>query len=153
MDVGSKGSYPANALSNFSPHKFVIDGIECSSMEGFLQSLKYSNQDMQKEVCKLIGFAAKRKGANKNWKEKQILYWQGQELKRSSEEYQQLLVRAYKAMAEQSEGFKNALKASGDAVYSHSMGKNKESETVLTEREFCRLLNMCRDLVKENLSK
>lgn len=47
MDIGSKCGYPASSLSNFSPHPFVIDGVECSSMEGFLQSLKFSSIDMQ----------------------------------------------------------------------------------------------------------
>jgi len=37
MDVGSGSKYPAGALSNFSPHPFSIDDIECNSMEGFLQ--------------------------------------------------------------------------------------------------------------------
>jgi hypothetical protein len=37
MDVGSGSKYPAEALSNFSPHPFSIDDIECNSMEGFLQ--------------------------------------------------------------------------------------------------------------------
>ena len=40
MDISSGSSYPASSLSNFSPHPFIIDGVECSSMEGFLQSLK-----------------------------------------------------------------------------------------------------------------
>lgn len=52
MDIGSQNSYPASALSNFAPHPFIIDGIECNSMEGFLQSLKFKNPEMQKEVCK-----------------------------------------------------------------------------------------------------
>ena len=39
MDISSGSSYPASSLSNFSPHPFIIDGVECSSMEGFLKSL------------------------------------------------------------------------------------------------------------------
>ena len=62
MDIGSGKEYPSNALSNFAPHPFVFDGVEISSFEGFLQSLKFSNPDMQKEVCKLVGKAAKAKG-------------------------------------------------------------------------------------------
>ncbi len=34
MDIGSGKEYPSNALSNFSPHPFVFDGVECNSMEG-----------------------------------------------------------------------------------------------------------------------
>ena len=62
MDIGSKNGYPSGALSNFAPHPFEIDGIKCNSMEGFLQSLKFSNPEMQEYVCTLVGMAAKRKG-------------------------------------------------------------------------------------------
>ena len=41
MDIGSGKGYPSSSLSNFAPHEFVIDGITCQSMEGFLQSLKF----------------------------------------------------------------------------------------------------------------
>jgi predicted NAD-dependent protein-ADP-ribosyltransferase YbiA (DUF1768 family) len=46
MDIGSGSGFPSAALSNFAPHPFVIDGVECNSMEGFLQSLKFSNPEM-----------------------------------------------------------------------------------------------------------
>ena len=124
MDIGSGNGYPAGSLSNFAPHGFVIDGVECASMEGFLQSLKFSNPDMQKEVCKLIGRAAKSKGANKNWQQKQILYWQGKTYKRNSQEYQDLLDRAFNALAENT-SFQKALLATGNATLTHSKGKNK----------------------------
>ena len=65
MDVGSKGHYPANALSNFSPHRFILDGVECASMEGFLQSLKFRPADMQAYICTLVGYGAKKAGRKK----------------------------------------------------------------------------------------
>lgn len=34
MDIGSGSGYPTSALSNFAPHPFIIDGIECNGMEG-----------------------------------------------------------------------------------------------------------------------
>ena len=58
MDVGSKNGYPAGALSNFSPHPFIIDGVQCNSMEGFLQGLKFESKEMQEYVCSLVGYAA-----------------------------------------------------------------------------------------------
>lgn len=70
MDIGSGNGYPESALSNFAPHKFTIDDVECNSMEGFLQSLKFKNPDMQKEVCKLVGKAAKFKGQEKEMVER-----------------------------------------------------------------------------------
>ena len=151
MDIGSGSGYPSAALSNFAPHPFIIDGIECASMEGFLQSLKFSSPDMQKEVCKLVGKAAKFKGKKKKWWQTQTLYWQGQEIDRHSQEYQKLLDRAYDALA-QNEGFRRALLATGTAVLTHSIGKSHPSETVLTKAEFCgRLTKLREQISKEQL--
>lgn len=144
MNIGSGNKYPANALSNFSPHRFTLDGIECYSMEGFLQGLKFKSPEMQAEVCKLVGFAAKKKGSKKNWRVTQTLYWKGKEIKRSSDDYQKLLDRAYNAMFYQSESFRKALEASGNATLTHTIGKRKPSETVLTISEFCGRLTKLR---------
>ena len=148
MDIGSKAGYPASALSNFSPHPFVIDGVQCVSMEGFLQSLKFSNPQMQEHVCTLVGMAAKRKGAKKNWKRTQTLYWRDAEIDRHGEAYQHLLDRAYEAMAAQSAGFRKALLASGDATLTHSRGERDAKQTVLTVREFCSRLVALRERVR-----
>lgn len=138
MNIGSGSGYPSSALSNFAPHQFVIDGIKCNSMEGFLQSLKFSSVDMQEHVCTLVGRAAKFKGKRKNWYVTQTLYWRGEEIKRDSDRYQELLNQAYEAMFEQSGSFKKALLSAGkDAVFTHTIGRSNENETVLTVREFC----------------
>ena len=144
MDIGSGTGWPSAALSNFAPHPFTIDGVECASMEGFLQSLKYKEPDMQIEVCKLVGKAAKFKGKKKKWWRTQTLYWQGQEFKRDSQEYQDLLDRAFDALA-QNTGFQKALLATGKATLTHSIGKSKETETVLTKQEFCSRLTKIRN--------
>ena len=143
MDIGSGNGFPSATLSNFSPHPFVFDGVECNSMEGLLQSFKFSNPEMQKEVCKLVGKQAKFKGKKKKWFKTQILYWQGKEFKRDSEEYQELLDRAFDALAT-NEGFKKALLATGNSTLTHSIGKTKQSETVLTRAEFCSRLTKIR---------
>lgn len=148
MNIGSKSGYPSSALSNFAPHRFWLDGICCESMEGLLQAFKFSNVEMQKEVCTLIGITAKMRGKHKNWYERQILHWAGREYKRDSQEYQDLLDRAYLALAT-NDGFRRALIASGDAVFTHSMGKRKKNETVLTIQEFCSRLTWLRELINK----
>lgn len=144
MDILSKNGYPAGALSNFAPHPFELDGVKCNSMEGFLQGLKFESKEMQEYVCTLVGAAAKKKGAKKNWKQSQTLYWRGKAIKRDSEEYQNLLNRAYNALYENS-GFKKALEATNGATLTHSIGKNKIQDTVLTTQEFCSRLTYLRD--------
>lgn len=152
MNIGSGQDYPANALSNFSPHPFVLDDVEVNSMEGFLQSLKFKNFDMQKEVCKLVGRSAKFKGKSKKWYMTQKLYWKNVEYDRSSTEYQELLDCAFDALSENT-SFQKALLATGKATLTHEMGKSKENETVLTKREFISRLNKIRDkLNKEKCS-
>lgn len=147
MDIGSGSGFPSAALSNFAPHPFVIDGVECNSMEGFLQSLKFSNPEMQKEVCQLVGKAAKFKGKKKKWWRTQTLHWQGREIPRDSEEFQLLLDRAFEALA-QNKGFRAALLATGNAVLTHSIGKQKITETVLTRQEFCSRLMRIREEIR-----
>jgi len=66
MDIKSGYGWPASSLSNFAGHRFILDDVQCNSMEGFLQSLKFHNPDMQERVCTLIGKAAKFKGKIKN---------------------------------------------------------------------------------------
>lgn len=150
LDIGSGKGYPSSALSNFAPHPFVIDGVECASMEGFLQSLKFKSPDMQLAVCKLVGKAAKFKG-KKPWWRTQTLHWQGQEIARGSKEYQDLLDRAYEALA-QNTGFRKALLATGDAILGHSIGKRRQNETVLTVAEFVGRLNRIRERLRQEAS-
>ena len=151
MDIKSGQGYPAGTLSNFTPHPFIIDGISCASMEGFLQSLKFKDVEMQKFVCTLSGRIAKARGAKKNWKRTQTLYWKGKEIKRDSEEYQVLLDRAFEALAT-NESFKKALLATQSATLTHSVGRTKISETVLTVSEFCgRLMRLRTHLQHKDL--
>lgn len=149
MDIRSGCGYPASALSNFAPHPFEIDGVKCNSMEGFLQSLKFKDVNMQEHVCTLVGVKAKYKGKPKKWWLTQTLWWKGKEIDRHSEEYQQLLDKAYIELAK-NEGFRKALLATGQSILSHSIGKNDASHTILTEKEFCSRLMKLRKQIKEN---
>jgi len=148
MEIRSGNSYPSGALSNFAPHPFVFRGIQCNSMEGLLQGLKYKDPDMQAHVCTLVGYKAKKTGSNKNWYEKQVLWWQGEPIKRESQEYQDLLDEAYDCLFRQNAKARKALLSTGTAVLKHSMGKRKKSETVLTQREFCSRLMHMRDILR-----
>lgn len=143
MDISSGAGYPAGNLSNFHPHPFEIDGVQCASMEGFLQSLKFSNPDMQVGVCKLVGRVAKARGSKKNWQRDQTLYWRGQPIKRESKEYQTLLDRAYTALT-QNENFRKALLATSNATLTHSLGHKNARRTILTRQEFCSRLTKIR---------
>lgn len=142
MNIKAGAKYPAGALSNFSPYRFTVDGVDCNSMEGWLQSLKFKPPETQKYVCTLVGGAAKVKGAAKNWKKRQVLYWKGVEYQRSSEDYQLLLDKAFKCLSKNVK-FMKALISTREANLTHSIGKRKKQDTVLTQKEFCsRLLKL-----------
>lgn len=148
MEIRSGNPYPAGALSNFAPHPFEIRGCECNSMEGFLQGLKFKDPGMQLEIFKKVGIGAKRAGKKKNWQRTQTLWFQGNPIKRDSQEYQDLIDEAYNCMFTQNTKARKALLASGDATLKHSMGSRKISETVLTRREFCSRLTKIRAQIK-----
>lgn len=147
MNIGSKCGYPGSALSNFAPHRFVYDGVECNSMEGFLQSIKFDKAHIQVEVCKLTGMAAKLRGKSRNkaWQRVQTLWWKGHAIPRQSLQYAIFLRKVYKAMWEQSESFRKALAATKGMALKHPIGHNDTSLTVLTEGEFCKILTELRD--------
>ena len=147
MDIKAGNPYPAGALSNFAPHPFVFRDVQVSSMEGFLQSLKFKEPDMQKHICTLVGKKAKYTGKNKPWYKTQTLWWNGNPIKRDSQEYQDLLDEAYNAMFDQNEKARKALLATGNAVLKHSIGRRKINETVLTQKEFCSRLTDIRDRI------
>ena len=149
MDIHSGSGYPSSALSNFAPHPFIFDGVPCTSMEGLLQSFKFSEEHIQVEVCKLVGAAAKRRGSKRDWRQWQTLYWKGVAYPRKSKEYQELLDRAYQALCDQNEGFRKALLATNRAVLTHSIGKTKKGDTVLTRSEFCSRLTFLRNNLDE----
>lgn len=152
MDIGRGKGYPTSALSNFAPHPFVIDEVECVSMEGFLQSLKFKAPEMQRVICTLVGMAAKKKGGGKDWKTRQQLYWQGVPIDRHSDAYQHLLDRAFEALSQNS-GFQRALLATGNATLTHSIGKADPHDTVLTRREFCSRLERIRTQLQKEIAE
>lgn len=142
IDIYSKGAYPSDALSNFAAHEFMVDGIPCASMEGFLQSLKFMRISKQKQVCRLVWKEAKNAPGrlqNLRWKLTQTLYWDGVRCKRDSKEYQHLLTKAYDALFE-NVYFRAVLEATQNEKLCHSIGGQNPRKTVLTEAEFIKQL-------------
>ncbi len=151
MDIRTGAGYPASALSNLAPHPFVLEGVQCSSMEGLLQSLKFDKCEVQAHICGLAGRAAKLRGQSRNsiWRRKQILWWRGAAMTRDGPEYQAFLDRAYQALCDQNESFRKALLNTGDAVLTHSLGESRTASTVLTRSEFCsRLMRLRHQLTR-----
>lgn len=103
IDIGSKGSYPAGELSNFTPYPFTFRGFQCASMEGLLQGLKFEGAEKQAKIFKMVGKQAKFKGKKRKWYLDQKLYWQGSPMDRQSEEYKSIIDEAFRALATNTE--------------------------------------------------
>lgn len=146
VDIYSKGEYPADVLSNLCGNKFELDGFLCGSMEGFLQSLKYADRQVQHQVCQMKGRKARQKSTN-TWKVKQQVFWNGEVIERNGASFQLLLRRAYRAMFDQNERFRNALLLTRGKQLFHTRGAADPYKTILTEQEFCRILTEIRDSV------
>ncbi|MCR5163090.1 MAG: hypothetical protein K6C40_03635 [Thermoguttaceae bacterium] len=154
IDIIAKGVYPANVLSNY--HKvdppFLVDGVECFSIEGFLQALKHRDMDLQKQYCVLNGAKAHYVGNHskgcREWLKTQTLWWQGKEYKRDSEEYINLIKRAYKARFDASPEFRKALEDSLGYTLTHNNGYDDPTRTLLTKKEFIDCLESLRDLLR-----
>lgn len=144
LDIRSNGLYPSNVLSNLCSNGFRFDGMVCGSMEGFLQSLKRKELDKQRQICSMKGGNA-RKMSVTSWQTDQIVWWKGQAIDRQSEDYQQLIRRAYQAMFEQSERFRTALMQTRGITLVHTSGEESIFKTILTPSEFCGILTDMRD--------
>lgn len=139
VNIHAKGKYPANMLSNLYPHSFRLDGIPITSMESFLQSLKFEDQSQQVRVCHMDGRSAREAGAQQPLQKNGWLYWQGVRFSRYGKEYQGLLDRAYDSLG-RNPRFIKALQDSGHAILLHTIGKIFRHRTCLTVGEFRRQL-------------
>lgn len=139
INIHSKGKYPANALSNFYPHAFRLDGVPISCMEAFLQSLKFEDPYQQVAVCQMEAKEAKALGSQQHWQHDGMLYWQGVPFSRYKKGYRKLLERAYDALCKNPR-FAEALRSTGCRPLLHTIGKWSRRSTCLTWWELCGLL-------------
>ena len=147
------GDPTSSVLSNLFSHKFLFytkgklgasDDTHCLSMESFLQSLRVKDPCLQKYICENYSGAMvqKLKVCLRDWREDGYLYWNGVAIKRDSLTYQELITTAYDCLFEGNPIFRElVLPRFKDIHLIHSIGKDCEYETLLTESEFRYQLN------------
>jgi hypothetical protein len=118
-------------------------------MEGFLQSLKYQDINRQMQICQMKGKEAKNMTSTL-WQTDQIVWWKGVSINRQSQDFQDLIRRAYQAMFEQNEQFRTALMSTRGIKLYHVQGEQNPYKTILTESEFCAVLTEMRDTYETN---
>ena len=81
--------------------------------------------------------AKKMSGVLDDWKKDQLLYFDGRAYQRYSEEYTDLISRAYDSLFNTNQMFREIILPRFKGCYIlHSIGADDESKTVLTEAEF-----------------
>lgn len=146
-DIYLKSDKPWNRLSNLYNNGFTINNTEFTSMESFLQGIKFKNVNKQAKVFKMTGKDAKRAGKHHNfWKITGNLYYKGVRLKRNSEDYQLILDNLYYTLYEQNSEFRQALVETGLMSLEHSIGKTSKHKTILTKEEYLTRLNFLKDM-------
>lgn len=144
MDIGNGKGPSFSQLSTNALHNFAIDGVHCSSLESFIQSLKFEKATQAASVCADKPKVAKERGKKLlNWGAKGCVYWKGEAIARGSHQHIALLEGALNEVARQCPAFKVALVDTGNTTLTCA-GKSHESDTPVTEAEFCKALTRVR---------
>jgi len=138
-DISDNRGWPYGMLDPSAPVRFEIDGVECASLDGFVESLKFSTVKEQKNITKRVGNDAKKNSAIKdffphNKTADRMLHWQGESFKRNSKTFDKLIARAFREMAKNPR-YQAALLLTQDVTFTHSKGKANKKDTVLTKKE------------------
>ena len=148
--------FPFNVLCNFSSSDFIFDGVHIASMEGFIQSLKSPDPEVQRNVCQMAAPAAKEAGRlfeRTGVFDGRHLFWLGKRFERLSAEYKGLLERVYEAKYKSDPEYRAVLQATNGYVLTHKVGKTNPMETVLTGDEFTEQLDILRDKFNDKSRK
>ena len=135
-----KGDY-CKVLSNLFPYEFTFRGKQMQSIESFFQGIKIKEKNTQDYIFQYSGLEANvlKSASDYNWQENGILYWQGNPIKRDSQEYDDMIEELY-ICAIQNPLYRNVLKRIEKPII-HSIGKEAKEETTFTRYEFEKMLN------------
>lgn len=143
INIISTAEGPEAILSNFAHTPFNLDGVLCSSVEGFIQGLKEATPDKQRRICLRHGFEAKRASSrkrNKKVRESGVVWWQGKAVSFKSEEYYKLIERSIRAKLDQNETARQALLDTADAELVHYTSKLESPNTSFPSERFVSIL-------------
>ncbi len=134
------GTYP-KLLSNLFPYKFKFQGYYLNSLESFFQAIKFKETKLQKKIFKYSGKEALvlKEATNFDWSIEGYIYFKGKKIKRTSQEYDDLIDKLY-ISAIQNSFYRNVIKKCPLPII-HVLGKTNKNETVFTRYEFEYMLN------------
>lgn len=132
----------ANALANFPLAPFVLDGVVCASVEGFVQGIKFPPEHPVRDRAFLShSYEAKRYGEQAG---RLYVWWNGAVLKYGSDDHHRLIGRSIRAKFFYNEGLRVAMRATKGLRLIHDLGP-ESATTSLPAKVFCRILTDLRD--------
>lgn len=143
-NICAKGRHPEDILSNRCNNDFCFEDVQCSSMESFLQSLKYRDAVLQAKIC-LVDANYLRPYDTSDWQKDQVLWWKGEPVHRQSLKYIRLIYKAYNELYLWCGRFRDALMGSIGKELLYDTGSNDIHQSVLTDNEFIRILSKLRE--------
>lgn len=150
VNVSLSFHYPfSKLLSNLFNYEFEFRGFIMNSLECFFQGIKFKDKDVQTQLFKYSGkdLIYLKETNDYDWRETGIVYWQGEEIRRDSKEYDDLVTELY-VSAIQNIFYRNAIKKCSVPIV-HIIGKDLKSETVLTRYEFEFMLNCLHEFLNK----
>lgn len=139
-------------LSNFTKTPFIIDGNICNSVEGFIQGIKFPEEDFRRpETFKMWGSRAKKMGdiATVVYGRKNV-WWGEEEIPYGSDRHYELIERAIRAKFEFNPEAKKALYGSVGLKLIHDLGQPELPTTSLPANEFIKMLEKIREEIIED---
>lgn len=142
-NICAKGRHPEDILSNKCTNDFCFDGVQCTSMENFLQSLKYKDAEIQLKICIADVWQLKDYDSIE-WQKEQTLWWKGRPIKRQSIKYRNLIYDAYCEMYLWCGRFRDSLMRTDHRTLRYDSGHCNPQECVQTDKEFIGVLSKLR---------
>ena len=133
------------ALSNLSHHAFVLDGVWCGSVEGFIQGIKLPPDDPRREeTLRLQGIPAWRMRLHAKG---EYVWWNGKQIPYRTAEHAELIRRAIEAKFAQNPDALEALKATRGLTIIHETVHPESPTTTLPAATYCAILTAIRDAI------
>ena len=143
LNVASNSSEAiGKKVSNFAERRFVLDGKNYHSVEGWYQGLKWPEKSKRAEIAKLAGPSAKRAG--KGAPKLDHFIYQGEEYKFGSAEHHRLIKAAIRASLEQNPEIAEAFRLTYPRPIEHNTGRLEDPGTALPGSKFAQILEEIR---------
>lgn len=151
-DVCAREQHPEDILSNLCGNDFCFEDVQCGCMESFLQSLKFQEEKLQREICNIKAEGLDRYSIP-DWSNSQPLWWKGRPINRLSPEYIDFISKVYKELYLWCHRFRDALMATEGKRLIYNSGVTDSSKKVLTDEEFCKVLTNLRETMKDDYKR